>query len=96
MMIRNVNDLIYHMGKIGVRFRDVLRAECMVKFDRFSDGEKAAKYVETWVHFPDSYMVELGADYDGNPETWFSETFIYPFDSSEFDSYLFNIETHRS
>ena len=97
MIINNVEELIAHMKSIGIHFRDYPKADGIVKFDRIVNGKPAAQYVDTWIYWNNNNpeYIELGADYDGNPETWFSEQYLFPFNSSAFDEYLFDIETYR-
>ena len=96
MIIENVPELLGHMRDIGARFREQdFRYDEILKFDRTINGHEAAQYVDTWIYIPEDDYVEVGADYDGNPERWFSEHFDFPFDSDEFDNYLFDIETYR-
>lgn len=96
MIIENVQELLRHMRDIGVRFLEQdFRYDEILKFDRTVNGQEAAQYVDTWIYIPEGAYVELGADYNGDPERWFSEHFNFPFDSDEFDDYLFTIEQHR-
>lgn len=93
MVIHNINELVAHMESIGCVFRKwVTRTDAEQKFDRYVGGEKAAKNVDTWLRFLDEDLVELGADYEGDPEIWFSDEFVFPFESVHFDQYLFACE----
>lgn len=97
MTICNREELLKHMTEdLGVVFcESILKADSLTHFDRKIGGKWVSSGLNTWLLYSDDAKVELGGDawyWDTDPEFWVSEQFCFPFDSGEFDSYLFSIE----
>lgn len=101
MTIRNRDELISHMvEELDVKFcESILKADTLNHFDRLIDGKWTESNLNTWLLYSDDTEVELGGDawyWNADPEFWVSEQFVFPFDSRDFDSYLFSLESFKN
>lgn len=101
MTIYNREELLKHITEdLGVKFcESILKADTLLHFDRLINGKWVESNLNTWLLYPDDTKVELGGDawyWDADPEFWVSEQFVFPFDSRDFDAYLFDLESYKS